>query len=175
MKPEIIIISALAETNRVIGSNGKVPWKIPEDSERFQRITLTHTVIMGRKTWEYDLEKCPLPQRNNIVISSSSQPLEISEECSNLTSSLLSAKSLEEALAKAEDQEKVFIVGGSSIYAQALKLTDTLELTLVEGEFEGDTFFPEYQYLIGSQFELVKKELHSGFRYETYKRIPLKS
>ncbi len=166
-KPEIIIISALAESNRVIGNNGKVPWRIPEDSERFQRLTLNHTVIMGRKTWEYDLEKCPLPQRRNIIISSSPERLQ-SEHLSDSTSVFV--KSLEEAL-KESEQEKIFIVGGSSIYAEALKLADTLELTLVKGDFEGDTFFPEYQPLIGHQFELVKKEIHPNFRYETYKRI----
>ena len=168
-KPEVIIISALAESNRVIGNKGKVPWNIPEDSKRFQELTLGYTVIMGRKTWEHDIEKSPLPQRRNIVISSSPQRLE-SEKRSDSTSDILFVRSLEEALGKSKDK-KIFIVGGSSIYAEALGMADTLELTLVKGDFEGDTFFPEYQSLIGHQFELVKKEVHPEFRYETYKRI----
>ena len=168
-KPEIIIIAALAEANRVIANYGNLPWNIPEDSQRFQKLTLNHPVIMGRKTWEYDLNKSPLANRINIVVSSSSN-LGIADN-HNYPFELLFVKSLEEALEKSENQEKVFVAGGSSIYAQALKLADTLELTLVEGDFEGDTFFPEYEHLIGSQFELVKKEVHPGFRFETYQRI----
>lgn len=170
-KPEVIIISALAESNRVIGKEGKVPWNIPEDSKRFDLLTLNYTVVMGRKTWEADVEKSPLKNRRNIVISSEPEELEQEAPVLDTPSDLLFVKSIEEALEKSQDEEKVFIVGGASIYAQALEQADTLELTLVEGDFEGDTFFPDYQYLIGRKFELVKKEGHPGFRYETYKRI----
>ena len=69
------------------------------------------------------------------------------------------------------DLSKVFIVGGTRLYAEALPQADTLELTLVEGDFEGDTFFPPYDHLIGTQFELVKVDPQPGFRFETYQRI----
>lgn len=170
-KPEIVIIAALAESNRAIANKGKLPWTIPRDSKRFQELTLEHTVIMGRKTWENDLEKRPLPKRNNIVISSQDQEIDSAEQCLDYPFKLLFVKSLQEALEKSEELEQIFIAGGATIYAQALELADTLELTLVEGDFEGDTFFPEYQSLIDSQFELVGKEVHPGFRFETYKRI----
>lgn len=171
-KPEIIIIAALAESNRVIANKGKLPWTIPTDSQRFQKLTLEHTVIMGRKTWENDLKKRPLTKRNNIVISSEEQEIDSSEQRLDYPFKLLFVKSIQEALEKSKElEEKVFIAGGASIYAQALELADTLELTLVEGDFEGDTFFPEYQSLIDRQFELVGKETHPGFRFETYKRI----
>ena len=169
-KPEIIIIAALAESNRVIAKDGKLPWKIPEDSQRFQTLTLNHTVIIGRKTWENDLEKHPLENRINIVISSSPEEIEMVSQSLSSPEQLLAFKSIKEALSKASESEKIFIAGGASIYAEALELADTLELTLVEGDFDGDTFFPEYQSLIGSQFELVAKEVHPDFRYETYKR-----
>lgn len=168
-KPEVIIIAALAESNRVIAQNGKLPWHIPEDSQRFQELTLNHTVIMGRKTWENDLEQHPLKNRRNIIISSDPQAVQIASASVDYPFELLAFKSIEEALKRSQEAEKIFIAGGASIYAQAMKFTDILELTLVEGEFEGDTFFPEYQSLIGNQFELVAKEVHSGFRYETYK------
>jgi len=170
-KPEIIIIAALAESNRAIAQNGKLPWRIPEDSQRFQSLTLNHTVIMGRKTWENDLNNCPLKNRKNIVISSSPQRVKIESASLNNSDNILIFKSIKEALSKAAETEKIFIAGGAVIYAQTIELADTLELTLVEGDFEGDTFFPEYQSLIGSQFELLAKEVHPGFRYETYKRI----
>jgi len=170
-KPEIIIIAALAESNRVIAQNGKLPWTIPEDSQRFESLTLNHTLIMGRKTWENDLKNSPLKNRINIVISSEPEEVEMESQSPEHPNELLVVKSVREALSKASRTEKIFIAGGASIYAQALELADTLELTLVEGNFEGDTFFPEYQYLIGSQFELVAKEVRPGFRYETYKKI----
>lgn len=170
-KPEIIIIAALAESNRVIAQNGKLPWTIPEDSQRFQSLTLNHTVIMGRKTWENDLKKRPLKNRINIVISGNPQEVKMASEFFNYPNGLLVVNSIQEALSKALDAEKIFIAGGGSIYAQTLELADILELTLVEETFEGDTFFPEYQSLIGSQFKLVAKEVRPGFRFETYKRI----
>lgn len=75
------------------------------------------------------------------------------------------------ALKKVQNHNKAFIVGGASIYSQSLNLADTLELTLVEGDFQGDTFFPEYEFLIGDQFAMVNQETHAGYRFETYKRI----
>lgn len=170
-KTEVIIIAAVAESNRVIGKNGKLPWRIPQDSKRFQEITLGHPVIMGRKTWEFDIEKRPLVKRFNIVISSSPEQEDISNYCHNYPFELAFVNSVQDALKNAANQEKAFIVGGASIYSQALNLADTLELTLVEGDFEGDTFFPNYEHLIGDQFKLVNQEKHSGFRYETYRRI----
>jgi dihydrofolate reductase len=170
-KTEVIIIAAVAESNRVIGKNGKLPWRIPQDSKRFQEITLGHPVIMGRKTWEFDIEKRPLVKRFNIVISSSPEQEDVSMHCHNYPFELAFVNSIQDALKNAASQEKAFIVGGASIYSQALNLADTLELTLVEGDFEGDTFFPNYEHLIGDQFKLVNQEKHPGFRYETYRRI----
>lgn len=170
-KPEIIIIAALAESNRAIAKDGKLPWKIPEDSKRFQSLTLNHILIVGRNTWEKDLKEQPLKDRDIIIISSKKEEVEMELEFINYPEKVVVFDTLEEALEKAKDTKKIFIAGGASIYAQALELADTLELTLVEGDFEGDTFFPEYQHLVGSQYELVAKENHPGFRYETYKKI----
>lgn len=171
-KPEIVIIAALGEQNRVIGKDGKVPWHIPEDSERFRRLTLRHPVIMGRVTWEHDLEGKPLSKRHNIVVSRSADQLAIANPRKTSPWQLLFVPTLTEALRQTQGYAKVFIIGGAMIYAQALGLADTLELTLVEGEHEGDTFFPEYAPYL-DQFQLVKCQNHSGFRYETYRRSPV--
>ncbi len=168
--PEIIIIAALAESNRLIGNQGKVPWKIPEDSQRFQRLTMGHTVVMGRTTWQDDVEETPLPNRHNIVVSRSLAHLE-PQKHSDSAFNLLFTASLQDAIAQSQQQAKAFMVGGARIYAESLALADTLELTLVVGDFTGDTFFPEYQSLIGTQFQLVHQENQAGFRYETYRRI----
>lgn len=169
-KPEIIIIAALAESNRVIAKNGELPWKIPEDSQRFESLTLNHTMVVGRTTWEKDLKNSPVKNHKIVVISS--EPEKVEGELESVgPEEVMVVSSLQEALERAKESEKIFVAGGASIYAQALALADTLELTLVEGNFDGDTFFPEYQHLIGSQFELVAKEEHPGFRFETYRRI----
>jgi len=170
-QPEIIIIAALAESNRVIGKKGKLPWKIPRDAQRFRELTIGHAVIMGRKTWELDVEKQPLVDRYNVVISNSITPDEIASLQLQYPLNLAFVSSLSDALKKVQNHNKIFIVGGASIYSQSLNLADTLELTLVEGDFQGDTFFPEYEFLIGDQFAMVNKETHTGYRFETYKRI----
>lgn len=170
-RPEIIIIAALAESNRVIGKNGKLPWLIPEDGKRFRNLTKHHAVIMGRKTWEFDVEKKPLTERYNVVISVSTPQAEIEKLQIKYPDNLVFVSSISEALQKVKNQKRVFIVGGASIYSQTLNIADTWELTLVEGNFEGDTFFPEYQFLIGSHFEMVNQECHQGYRFETYQKI----
>lgn len=132
MQPEVIIIAALAGSTRVIGKRGKLPWPaIPEDLQRFQSLTRGHPVIMGRITWELDLEKVPLPERLNIVISRQE----------GRDAGPVWVASLEAAIAVAQGMEKVFIVGGATLYTQALATADTLELTVIEGEYAGDTFF----------------------------------
>jgi dihydrofolate reductase len=169
--PEIIIIAALSDPQRVIGLDGKLPWSIPADSQRFQRLTQGHAVVMGRKTWESDVGRCPLPQRYNLVVSSQPHLGEVDQECLRNSLGVDLVPSIAEALAKTQEFEKVFIVGGSGIYAEALTIADTWELTLVEGDYQGDTFFPEYRSLIGTKFNLVNLEDHQQFRYETYRKI----
>lgn len=178
-KPEIVLISALAESNRAIGKNGKLPWSyIAEDSNRFQELTKGHPVIMGRKTWEYDLEEKPLVQRSNVVISSKTTKFEPKESDRNKPAEVAFVSSLREALKKANDADRkivnvdrTYIIGGATIYSQALELADIWELTIVEGEFTGDTFFPEYQHLIDTKFEKVNVSKRPGFRFETYRKI----
>ncbi|MGK7910005.1 MAG: dihydrofolate reductase [Synechococcus sp.] len=169
--PEIIAIAALTEDDRIIGNNGKVPWRIPADMERFKRLTKGHTIIMGRHTWEQDLERCPLPDRHNIVVSTSLVHDLAATQCPSNGYQLTVASSIAEALEQAGERAKVFIVGGSVLYQSALPLTDTLELTIVESSHTGDTVFPPYEHLIGSEFELSAREHHSGYRFETYRRI----
>jgi dihydrofolate reductase len=170
-QPEIIIIAALSAANRVIGKDGKLPWSIPADSQRFQSLTQGYAVIMGRKTWESDVGRCPLPQRYNIVVSSQSELGEIDADCLSQSLGVDLVSSVTAAIAKAQKFQKIFIVGGASIYAEALEIADTWELTLVEGDYDGDTLFPEYQALISKKFSLVAVEDHQQFRYETYRKI----
>ncbi|MDX2097733.1 MAG: dihydrofolate reductase [Leptolyngbyaceae cyanobacterium bins.59] len=169
--PELILIAALAESNRVIGKQGKLPWHIPVDLQHFKHLTMGHTVLLGRKTWELDLQQRPLPGRHTLIVSAS-----LAETCTTGTTNdrpwtLVIRNSLEAALAWASDQEKVFIAGGASLYAQTLHQVDRLELTIVEGQFTGDTFFPEYQSLMGTLFQRTQIESHPGYRFEMYQKI----
>ncbi|MCU0549729.1 MAG: dihydrofolate reductase [Leptolyngbya sp. Prado105] len=155
--PEIILIAAIAQTNGVIGDRGKLPWSIPEDLKRFRQLTLHHTVIMGRKTWEFDLQKRPLPQRRNIIISS--------QKCQ--ADGVEFVRSLSQAFDSADP--KLFVIGGASIYRQALDFVDRMELTIVEGDYSGDVFFLEWRDRL-SEFELIQIEQRDKYRFETYVR-----
>ncbi|XVQ12737.1 dihydrofolate reductase [Spirillospora sp. CA-255316] len=138
--PRISAIAALDES-RVIGVDGRLPWRIPEDSRRFRRLTMGHVVIMGRKTYE-SIGK-PLDGRTTIVVTRSQ-----GYEAPNC----IVVHSLGEALKRAREQERkeVFICGGEAIYRETLDLCDRIYLTLVKGNFEGSVRFPDY-----TQFKTV--------------------
>lgn len=153
MKPEICIIAAISE-NRVIGRDNNLPWNIPDDLRRFCKLTTGYPVVMGRRTFE-SIGR-PLPARTNLVISRNPQ-LEVE--------GIVRCGSLGEAISRAGEKgrEKVFIIGGGQIYGQAISITDRLYLTVVKGEFPGDTFFPDY-----SEFSKKISEEHgqsNGLRY----------
>lgn len=135
-KPRISIITALAKSDRAIGRDNRLLWDIPEDMRHFRKTTTGHTVIMGAKTF-YSIGK-PLPKRTNIVLSSNQEL--VLDGC-------IVVHSVEEALSEARESEKeeVFVIGGASIYEQMMPFADRLYLTLVEGKYPADTFFPEYQ------------------------------
>lgn len=134
-RPIISIVVAIAEKNRAIGKDNKLPWHIPEDLKRFKEITTGHPIIMGRRT--YESIGRPLPNRTNIIVTKNKDFR--AENC-------VVVNSLEEAIKKASeiDQEEIYIIGGGEIFKQALPYTDKLYLTLVQGDIEGDVFFPEY-------------------------------
>jgi dihydrofolate reductase len=141
--PEIIIIAAVAK-NRVIGKDNQLLWNIPEDMAHFKALTQGHAVLMGRKTWESLPERFrPLPGRRNIVIT---------RQADYAAPGAVVASSLEQGIAAAHGTEKLFIIGGAEIYTQAMMLADTLEITEVGLEPEGDAWFPE---ISGSRWRLA--------------------
>ncbi len=120
--------------NGVIGINGRLPWKIPKDLKWFKEITLGHTVLMGRKTWES--LPFPLPGRRNWVLSK------------NLSSTgeMSVFRSLEDAELNMEPNQRIFIIGGGEIYLQALPKCGELYVTEVKRDIEdGDAFFPDFR------------------------------
>jgi dihydrofolate reductase len=139
----VSIIVAIAQ-NGTIGDKNALLWHIKEDMRFFRTTTSGHPVIMGRKTFE-SLGSRPLPKRKNIVITRSDVEFE----------GAFVAHSLEEAIAMAEGDEEIFIMGGAQIYAQALEVADRMYITRVERDYEGDTSFPAVDY---SKWRLVKEE-----------------
>jgi dihydrofolate reductase len=128
----LCLVLAVAR-NGVIGKEGKVPWRVPEDLKHFRRSTLGHAVIMGRKTWD-EVGK-PLPDRRNIVVSRQADLRLVGAEV---------AASLDEAIALARTtDEEPRVIGGAEIYRLALPLATRVLLTEIElePEPEGDTFF----------------------------------
>lgn len=141
---DISIIVAIAENN-VIGDNNQLIWHIPEDLKRFKALTMGHHIIMGRKTWE-SIGRA-LPGRISIVIS---------RNPNYLAPGAIVVTSLEDALAKAQSDNEVFIIGGAQIYEQALPLANKLYLTQVHKAFEGDVSFPEIDKNIWKQVSSEK-------------------
>ena len=161
-KPHISILVAMA-SNRTIGINNTLPWRIPEDLKHFKALTMGHHMIMGRKT--FDSIGRPLPGRTTVVVT---RDRELKMEGCVMT------HSLEEAIAACASDEEVFIVGGAEIYAQALPLADTLYITEIQQAVEGDAHFPEFDK---TEWLEVSREKHSQetpqpleYHFATYHR-----
>ncbi|MGK2848769.1 MAG: dihydrofolate reductase [Minisyncoccota bacterium] len=145
----ISMIVAMARTTRALGQDNRLLWHIPEDMQYFKKLTTGHVVIMGAKTF-VSLGK-PLPNRTNIILSHNL--LFEAPGC-------IVVHSVEEALHEARqyEQDEIFIIGGASVYAQILPFTDRLYLTLVEGEYVADTFFPEYEQIFNHTLSEIRQE-----------------
>ena len=139
------IICAIAQ-NRAIGKNNQLLWHIKKDFQHFKEKTLGHVMLMGQRTYE-SIGK-PLPGRTTVVVSSDPDFNPVGENvhvCRTLEDGIVKAKEVE--------KEEIFICGGGSVYAQTIGMVDKLYLTIVEQDFEADTFFPEY-----SEFKNVVSE-----------------
>ena len=130
--PRIYLVAAVA-SNGIIGANGRLPWRLPEDLQHFKRITLGHPIIMGRRTWES--LKAPLPGRDNIVVTRTP---------GYDAPGAAVANSLEAALALCFGEPIVFVIGGHQLFAESLPIAAGLVMTEIYRDFEGDTTFPEY-------------------------------
>ena len=134
--PYVSIIVAIAQNN-AIGKDNQLLYYLPNDLKRFKQLTTGHTIIMGRKTFD-SLPKGALPNRRNIVLSRNKRLTFPGAE---------RFSSLQEALENCNDDEQVFIIGGASVYREALPLADRLCITHIEAmPDEADVFFPKIDY-----------------------------
>jgi dihydrofolate reductase len=165
------LIAAMG-SNRAIGIDNGLPWRLPADLRRFKALTLGHTLVMGRKTFE-SIGR-PLPGRTTIVVTRRPDYAPPGIEV---------AHSVEEALTRAmralpekgDNPEEIFIAGGEEIFRQTLDRADRLHLTWIEKEFPGDTFFPEFDE---SAWRLAEREDHEAtaeapfaYSFRVYDRV----
>lgn len=145
---EIIIIAAVAQ-NRAIGRGGRLIYRLSADMRHFRLLTTGHTVLMGRKTFE-SLPKGALPNRRNIVVSHTLAELPGCEVY----------HSINEALAHCADSEKVFVIGGASVYAEAYPVANRMELTLIHHTpLDADVFFPKVDM---AEWTELSRESHAA-------------
>ena len=182
MKPilSIVVAAGLTPKGFAIGFNNRLPWHVPEDLQRFKKITWGHHLIVGRKTFE-SIGK-PLPNRVSVIVSRDKE-YTVKEEYRPLC---VVVNSIEAAFDFCREQERIFVIGGAQIYAQTIDFCDRIYLTeITYGKlvpslidvFESDALFPA----IGDEWEIEKKEgkkrgkikkkygdLH--YQFVTYKR-----
>lgn len=143
------------DNNRLIGNKNRLPWKLPADMKWFRQHTLGKAIVMGRKTYE-SFGARPLPERTNIVIT---------RDTDYHSDGAVIAHSIDEALQQAGDTDELMIIGGASFYEQMLPLADRLYITEVQGEFEGDAWFPPYD---ANEWHEIASEIHPADDKNTY-------
>jgi dihydrofolate reductase len=144
------------DTDRVIGGDNKLLWNLPEDLKRFRDITMGAPIVMGRKTFE-SIGK-PLPGRENIILT---------RDTNFKVDGCFVYNDMESIIADYKNSNEVFIIGGGEIYKLFFPHIDRLYITVVEGEYEGDTHFPHYSDDLWSKFF---ENRFDGFRYESWIR-----
>jgi dihydrofolate reductase len=156
----VTIVAAVAR-NGVIGVDGRLPWRLPDELRRFKELTIGHVLVMGRRTFE-SIGR-PLPGRTTVVVTRR-------RDWTGGSSDVLTAHGVPEAIEKAAAiDDDVFVVGGAEVYAAALPLADRLELTHVDAEPEGDTRFPPIDW---SEWRETRREPGEGWTAVTYERLP---
>ena len=156
--PKVVGIAAVAR-NGVIGDGHDIPWRIPEDWQRFKRLTTGQVLIMGRRT--YDSIGRPLPGRTTVVITRDKRWHR---------DGVRAVLFLDEAFALARDlgPETIFVAGGGQVYRAAWARLDGLEITEVDREPIGDVTFPPIE--AGEWAETAREE-HDGFSFVSYRRL----
>ena len=152
--PKISIIAAVAK-NGVIGVNNSLPWYLPDDLKHFKDKTLGKAVLMGRKTFES--LGGSLKERQNIILTR--DPNYQAPNC-EVVSSIEEAK-------KIAKSDEIMIIGGASLYAQTLPIANKMYLTLIDKEYEGDAFFPNYDK---NDWVEVERDERDGFSFVTLER-----
>lgn len=161
----ITVIAALGINNE-LGKGNDLIWHLPADLKRFKKVTTGHTIVMGRKTFE-SIGR-PLPNRSTIIVTRDKTYTK--EGC-------MVVHSVEEAIASAPKEQKIFIIGGAQIYQYVLakNLIDTLDITHVHDVFDADVYFPEikntsWKEVAREDFRADENNKHD-YSFVSYQRI----
>lgn len=150
--PTISLIAAI-DLNRAIGFHNKLLFHIDNDMKRFKALTTGHTIIMGRHTYE-SLPNGALPNRRNIIISTTLKNATDAEVCA----------SIDEALSSCRSDEEVFVIGGETIYKQTIGMANKLYLTIVDQRAAAaDAWFPAFD-----SWYLQEEQKYDGYTFATY-------
>ncbi len=163
MTSRIAIIVAMGK-NCVIGANGAIPWRLPNELQLFKRVTMGHHIIMGRKTWE-SIGRL-LPGRTTVIVT---------RQRDYAVRDAIVVNSLTAAITQCAGDEEIFVVGGGELYREALPLANRLYLTVVDVAPAGDTVMPEIDY---TQWREISAEQHAAdekhahrYRFSVYERV----
>jgi len=157
-EPLTHLIVAMTQ-NRVIGNAGTIPWKIKEDMKLFKEKTTGNTVLMGKNTWNsLPTEFRPLPNRNNIIVSTSLEEQNGAIVCKTIEEGITEAKKL---------GKEIYCIGGGQIYSAMLPFANVLDISWVKKEYSGDTKFPEINL---NEWKETEKKEFTEFVYKKYER-----
>lgn len=152
--------------NRVIGQNNSLPWHISEDLRRFSQLTSGHAVLMGRKTYDSLPEKYkPLPNRKNIV-ASRDKKLKLREDVLIINDVLSFIGEAKEGKINLPSNQ-LWIIGGQEIFSLTQSFVEEIHLTIVNGQYEGDAFMPEFE----SDYRLLSEKGFEDHSYLVYSKI----
>ena len=162
-RPRISLIVAMSE-NRVIGRNNRLPWHLPADLQRFKALTMGHTIVMGRKTWDSIARL--LPGRRTVIVT---------RNRGFRVDGALVTGSLQEAIEASRADAEIFVIGGEQIFRLALPLADRIYLTTVAAHCEGDTYMPAWDAgewrEIASESHRASSQNPLAWRFEILDRV----
>ena len=156
----ISLIVAFDE-QQLIGVNNEMPWHFKEDLQYFKVVTSNHDLLMGRKTFESILSfgQKPLPNRHHYVLS---------RDFAYDHESVTVINDFKSFMKNYPSHKELFVIGGATIYEQALPFADKLYITHIEGSYVGDTYFPSFAY---SDFQCVQQEIKGPLNFSMYERV----
>lgn len=163
MASRLSLIVAMAR-NRVIGNNGAIPWRLPNELQLFKRVTMGHHIIMGRKTWE-SIQRL-LPGRTTVIVT---------RQNDYTVPGATVAASLTDAIKACGNDDEIFVIGGGELYREALPIADRIYLTTVDAQPAGDTRMPDFDLrdwreISSESFAADAKHPHA-YRFSVLDRI----
>ena len=142
----MISVLVAMDKNRLIGKDNDLPWRLPADLAYFKKITMGHSIVMGRKT--YESIGRPLPGRENIIVTRNKDYVAPGCKVINTTEEIIQLEAVQE-------HKELFVIGGAEIFTEVLPFANKLYITMIDEIFDGDTYFPEVEK---AEWTLISEE-----------------